>query len=149
MKLSINERIFNYLQITPTTFGYKTSLESTIRLMLILSSQQVEQAGIDSLNVLKLKLTLDGRPMGGKEQVLVGIIPLNTSLVVQSWKSTFPLLLFNATETIDNIQTECQSLIKELDVIRKSGIVYNSKQVQVNIFMSTDLALLWKITNLR
>lgn len=90
------------MQIQSTAFGYRVSLQATLQLILTIITD-LHQSSAGS-NTLKLKLTLDGRPMAGKSQVLLGIVPLNTNLLVQSRTSTFPLLLIEADESKEILQ---------------------------------------------
>ena len=50
--------------------------------------------------VLKFKLTLDGRLVGGRSEVLVGVIPMNLGFKVHSPHSVFPVQLTAGDEGI-------------------------------------------------
>jgi hypothetical protein len=140
-----NLLVEKYLGLQPTMMGKQVSLENVLKLILLMA--QYNNIG-PIPNKLQLKLTLDGRMIGGKSQVLVGIIPLNLGYNVQSEKSTFPLMIINGSDQdLKLLESSTKSLVEELKKIQK-GIFWNHVHYFTDIYLAADLASLWKLTHI-
>lgn len=98
---------------------------------------------------MELKLTLDGRLIAGKGQVLLGVIPLNTNLLVQSCYSTFSLLLIEADESNSILQQECKNILQEMLQVSTNGFMFAGNKIDIDFFMTLDMKSMWEISNLR
>lgn len=123
--------------------GYKVSLAGVIS--LILRSFPI----IEDTTVLQLKLSFDGRVLGKRHEVLVGVIPLNTTAKVQSPFSVYPIALFEGKETLENMKIACSSLIDEMNCLQEHGFQNGTTKIKVEFFLVCDLKSFWTISNRR
>ncbi len=101
----LNEEIKEKLNIKQMTnlpngnTGYECDVKEVIKLMLsTIEAFAPEQQIPDQL---EFKISLDGRLLHGKKDILVGLIPLNLGFVVQNQYNVWPLAIFSGSETFD------------------------------------------------
>ena len=98
---------------------------------------------------LKFKITLDGRPLGGRDQVAVGLVPLFGNFKAQSSKSVLPLILFNGKETTHNRKECLKVLAADMNNIKAEDIdmVVDGTKTQhtVSNILCVDMSSMWKI----
>lgn len=123
----------------PLLKGYRVSLRNVIPFILA----NFPANG----NVLQLKLSFDGRICGGRHQVLVGVIPLNTTAKVHSPFSVYPLALFEGKEDLENMKIACSSLIEEISQLTEFGFDNGSINVRIEFFLACDMKSFWCIAN--
>ena len=94
---------------------------------------------------LRWKLTLDGRPLGGHEQVCVGMVPLIPGFKFQSADSVFPLMLFNGRENKHNLLEALKGLAEEMQEVKINGIEFEGNLYSVSYILCCDMSSLWKM----
>ena len=94
---------------------------------------------------LKFKITLDGRPLGGHDQVAVGLVPLIPGFKAQSSFSVLPLMIFNGKETFHNLKESLTGLAKDMERIKKDGIIFEGEKYSITYLLCVDMSSLWKI----
>lgn len=94
---------------------------------------------------LRWKLTLDGRPLGGHEQVCVGMVPLIPGFKFQSADSVFPLMLFNGRENKHNLLEALKGLAEEMKEVKINGLEFEGKLYTVSYILCCDMSSLWKM----
>ena len=94
---------------------------------------------------LKFKITLDGRPLGGHDQVAVGLVPLIPGFKAQSSFSVLPLMIFNGKETFHNLKESLTGLAEDMERIKKDGIIFEGDKYSVTYLLCVDMSSLWKI----
>ena len=95
---------------------------------------------------LKFKITLDGRPLGGHDQVAVGLVPLIPGFKAQSSFSVLPLMIFNGKETFHNLKESLTGLAKDMERIKKDGIIFEGEKYSITYLLCVDMSSLWKIS---
>jgi hypothetical protein len=93
---------------------------------------------------LKFKITLDGRPLGGHDQVAVGLVPLIPGFKAQSSFSVLPLMIFNGKETFHNLKESLTGLAKDMERIKKDGIIFEGEKYSITCLLCVDMSSLWK-----
>ena len=94
---------------------------------------------------LKFKITLDGRPLGGHDQVAVGLVPLIPGFKAQSSFSVLPLMIFNGKETFHNLKQSLTGLAEDMERIKKDGIIFEGEKYSITYLLCVDMSSLWKI----
>ena len=91
------------------------------------------------------KLTLDGRPLGGHDQVAVGMVPLIHGLKLQSADSVYPLLLFNGRESKHNLHQALKDLAAQMAEVKLKGLTIGGVVYEISYLLCCDMSSLWKI----
>lgn len=141
-----NDRIRRFLKFECTEVGDGTQVKLKTILPFILQqytsivSQQIPQK-------IQLKITLDGRPFAGRNQLLIGIVPLNVNTAkIQSEKNTFPLIIVDAEEKEQEIIKVCKKLTEEIKELHAHGFKWKDQTHPVEFYLCADLAALWMLT---
>ncbi len=79
--------------------GYHVSVARIIKLIIEIVQQFAPDTPLP--DTLEFKVSLDGRIMHSKKEILVGLIPTNLSYVVQNEYSVFPIAIFTGDENFD------------------------------------------------
>ncbi|KAL9976875.1 hypothetical protein ACROYT_G014213 [Oculina patagonica] len=109
--------------------AYGVDLES----VLVWAIREQRLLTEDLSNSMKFNIKLDGRPLGGRKQVAVGIVPINfVNKSSQSALSVYPVAL-----------NEQKAKIKKTGVV-VDGRKYNIKFTATTAEMSTQTAKQWK-----
>jgi hypothetical protein len=144
-----NNVISKYLDLNflENYLGVEVQLQKILSLILTLGEQKLKFTQESLSNILKYKIAFDGRFVGGKEQVLLGLVPLNLGFKVQSAQSVFPLILWEGTENLDQLQDNTINVIKHLNNFKENRFFWNNRWHQLEFFLSCDLKSLWSVTN--
>jgi hypothetical protein len=102
-------------------------------------------------SILELKISLDGRILAGKQQILVGVIPIlrNKSIKGHSSKLVFPLMLVECPENEKNVDKLLDSLKIQLEEVKKNSYSIGDQPVTLDFWLAADLKSLWEILGLK
>jgi len=85
-------------------------------------------------------LKIDGRPFFGKDQVTVGVVPLDAKhRSSQSAKSVYPLAIANCKEKRKDLRNLFVNLNKRKEEIKRNGIWVDGKHVSCAIQSNSRL----------
>ena len=115
--MRIEEFTFEDQESTPeapiTIQGTSVGLKEAMMVALDVWKAECKKQHIYCPRQVKWKITLDGRPLAGHDQVCVGMVPLIQGFKFQSADSVFPLMLFNGRESKHNLHT-AQGLLSSI-----------------------------------
>ena len=100
---------------------------------------------------IKLKITLDERKVGNLKQLLVDYIPLNLDTFrVHSPDSIIPLLIVNAKEGVDVLDSTASQLKEELRKLSRDGLTIKTDdgdevKYKIEFYFCSDMKSLWTI----
>ena len=100
---------------------------------------------------MELKISLDGRVLAGKQQILVGVIPIlrNKSVKGHSSKLVFPLMLVECPENEENVDKILDSLKIQIEEVKKKSYSIGDQPVTLDFWLAADLKSLWEILGLK
>ncbi|KAK3754733.1 hypothetical protein QZH41_019374 [Actinostola sp. cb2023] len=124
------------------------AFEVDLHSVVVWAIRQQRLHQLDSEEV-ELNIKLDGRALGGRDQVLIGLVPINNNISKsQSSKAVYPLVMANCKE---QRWKEIEVLLKKLNVqknvLKKKGITVDGKHYKVKFSVTADykaLSLLMK-----
>ena len=147
--MRIEEFTFEDQESTPeapiTIQGTSVGLKEAMMVALDVWKAECKKQHIYCPRQVKWKITLDGRPLAGHDQVCVGMVPLIQGLKFQSADSVFPLMLFNGRESKHNLHTALKGLAEEMKQIKADGLSYGGDSYSVSYILCCDMSSLWKI----
>jgi hypothetical protein len=120
-------------------------LEAAMKCAIDVWRQECKEQHVYLPKRIRWKLTLDGRPLGGHDQVAVGMVPLIPGLKFQSADSVYPLLLFNGRESKHNLHQALKDLALEMKAIKLKGLDMNGVNYEISYLLCCDMSSLWKI----
>lgn len=96
---------------------------------------------------IRIKLSMDARvtTVGGTSQVLIAISSPDLDNPDSPY-SVIPLLLVEASESLELLEAVCQDMKRRLANIQKFGFRFNGKQHDVEVSLCTDMLTSWKMT---
>jgi len=94
--------------------------------------------GLDQKDV-EINIKLDGRPFWGKDQVMVGLVPIDTPFSSsQSCKAVFPLAIANCKETRRNLELLLKDLTAQKRHVQKHGLKVDGKNYNIKFTVTAD-----------
>ncbi|XP_028513987.1 uncharacterized protein LOC110236083 [Exaiptasia diaphana] len=117
--------------------GYGTVLPSV--LVWALREARLHQMNKTSTDVV-FNIKLDGRPLFGKEQVSVGLVPVDVSS--ESYDSVYPLAIANCKEDRTNLKALISKMNDEKKIIKTTGIKVDGIVYQIKFVVTVDLKAL-------
>lgn len=88
---------------------------------------------------LELNLKLDGRPFFGRQQVMIGIVPINVHHASsESSKSVYPIAIANCKENRKNVEALIRDLNAQKNAIKKNGLTVDGRHFQVKFTVTLD-----------
>ncbi|XP_031551921.1 uncharacterized protein LOC116289184 [Actinia tenebrosa] len=124
----INTTVHDLFQVRPLPNqipGYQINLASAI----IWSIREQRLHGCDKAdNFMEFHLKLDGRPLFGKDQINIGIVPAkHPYLSSQSSKAVYTVAIANCEENRQNIRDMIVDINFQKDQIKRNGISIDGK----------------------
>ncbi|KAK3715351.1 hypothetical protein QZH41_010173, partial [Actinostola sp. cb2023] len=119
--------------------AYEVDLESVV-VWAIREQRLHNQDGEE----LEFNLKLDGRSLGGRDQVLVGLVPMNSKSKLQSCKAVYPLVIANCKENRQvDLKNEIKGLVKHLNaqknvLKKKRGIKVDGREYNLKFTVTAD-----------
>ena len=148
-EMGMQEFVFDAKESTPEdpqfVRGTSMSLRHAMSLAIDVWKKECQALGFNLPRNLKWKLTLDGRPLAGHDQVCIGMVPLIPGFKWQSSDSVYPLMLFNGKESKHNLHAALKGLAEEMREIKASGLVVDGQLHTVSYLLCCDMSSLWKI----
>lgn len=96
----------------------------------------------------EFNIKLDGRPLGGKDQVAVGLAPIDfKNKSSESALSIYPLAIGNCKEKRPNLKQLLENLNNQKDVIKKHGIWVDGKKYNISFTVTLDYKALLLLLN--
>ena len=133
----------------PDIHGTSVFFKAVVDLAVEMVLPYLKKAHLPIPAHLKFKITLDSRPLGGRDQVAVGLVPLFGNFKAQSSKSVLPLILFNGKETTHNLVECLKELAADMNEIKAQGIDMEADGTKthhtVSYILCVDMSSLWKI----
>ncbi|XP_078384134.1 uncharacterized protein LOC144666603 [Oculina patagonica] len=88
---------------------------------------------------MELNIKLDGRPFWGKDQVMIGIVPIGSpNLPEQSAKSVYPLAIANCKEDRNNIRCLLKDLNRQKAILKNHGLCVDGKFYKFKFTVTLD-----------
>jgi len=112
-----NKLISSFLQVKNIIGinGVEINLKQVLK-FIFLAAEDKKNEGTAIPKTVQMKLSLDGRMIGGKHSVVIGIIPLNLpGFKIHSVHSVFPLILYEGNENYDTLKKVTGDLIKDME----------------------------------
>lgn len=92
------------------------------------------------------KFSLDAREVGGQQQVMVGVTPMDLDLPVNSCFSVLPLALYVGDESNEGFHDQVAPLAEEMEALEDNGIIFSHNcSTRPEFVMSADLKSCWAI----
>jgi hypothetical protein len=130
----------------PDLHGTKVFLTAVMELAVELAMPHFKKTHTRPPKNLQFKITLDGRPLGGRDQVAVGLVPLFGDFKAQSAASVLPLLLFSGRETKHNLKEALTPLAADMTRVKENGLeIPGVGNFNVNYILCCDMSTLWKV----
>lgn len=96
----------------------------------------------------EFNIKLDGRPLGGKDQVAVGLAPINfDNKSSQSALSIYPIAIGNCKEKRSNLKQLLRNLNHQKNAIKKYGIWVDGKKYNISFTVTIDYKALLLLLN--
>ncbi|KAK3743268.1 hypothetical protein QZH41_016128 [Actinostola sp. cb2023] len=89
---------------------------------------------------IEFNIKLDGRCLGGRDQVLIGLVPIeNAYRKAQSSKAVYPLVMANCKETryMKEIERLIRTLNTQKNAIKRNGITVDGKEYKIKFSVTT------------
>ncbi|KAL9970998.1 hypothetical protein ACROYT_G023472 [Oculina patagonica] len=90
-------------------------------------------------DTMEFNIKLDGRPLGGKKQVAIGIVPMNFgNKSPESALSVYPVAIANCAEEREQITQLISNLNSQKAKIKKTGVMVDGKKYNINFTVTLD-----------
>jgi hypothetical protein len=128
--------------------GHIISFKKLIPLIFKVAKNECKTKAFVLPEKVQWKVTLDGRIIGNRREVLLSIVPLNLGLNVQSELFTFPLGIVIGDEIDSVIRELSRNLVEEMKELRNEGFTWNGMRREFDFFLAADLKMIWLLTGL-
>lgn len=122
----------------------EVQLEHVITLIAELDAKYASDKPAATLYTLKV--AFDGRMLGRHHSVLVGVIPLDSTMRIQSPYLVFPLVIFEGSEDHKSLKSACRTLKIAMQKVQDNGILINDQRVIIKFKLGLDLKSFWAAT---
>lgn len=124
---SVTRSLMNVSSLPAEVPGFEVNLENVAVWVI----REMRLHGSLPEDIL-FNLKIDGRPFFGKDQVTVGIVPLDAQhRSSQSAKSVYPLAIANCKEKRDDLKKLFKDINNQKDKLKKMGIRVDGKHYQI------------------
>jgi hypothetical protein len=120
--------------------GTYFSLAASMRLLIELYGGGEAGGYVGNAKTFKWKVSIDGRKIAGKSQVMCGITPMDFGLAVQSCYNTFPVAIVCGKEDVEFLREEWKELFAEIAELNSSGVlIFSYPGTDVDARADTDM----------
>jgi len=97
--------------------------------MPAIREQRLHSSDTDNM---EFNVKLDGRPLGGRNQVAVGLVPINFACKSsESALSVYPVAIANCKEKREQLVQLIKNLNEQKRQIKRNGIIVDGKKYQI------------------
>ncbi len=147
LRKQVNIKVKNKLGVVVNKVSRQVFMNADLVLAFMFEIQLQTFPNFEWPDIILVKFSVDGRPNQGRDEVLIGIVPMNISLAAQSAYSVFPLAVLECKES--EASSSVQGYASKVMSWRSKSFNFGAKSCRVKPLMCSDLVSTWDATGLK